>query len=281
MSLPEFPIIDDASPRRTRATSRGQLITASCLSLAGHASGYAGYLLVMLIAGWLGFTPPQLLTRSRQASVELQASIAAAPEPSEEGRQTRPVKMPVEKPREKPIERPVQIEKSADSKPAERPPPSVALAAVTTKVPKPPVERTETPPEKTPPEQITEQRPKRSTTKTATVAPVESVESAASVAVDGSQFDEPPQPSVDNLKPPYPPDARTRRLQGVVLLKLRITADGVVEDAVVAESSGVPSFDDSARRTALTWRFTPARLLGMNVAVVVAKPVRFTHPDAT
>lgn len=110
----------------------------------------------------------------------------------------------------------------------------------------------------------------------AAVAPVESVASNASVTVDGSEFDQPPEPHLDNRKPPYPPEALTRGIQGVVMLRLRINLSGRVENAIVVESSGAASLDESARRTALQWRFQPARLRGANVVAMIEKPIRFT-----
>ncbi|MGC3972242.1 MAG: energy transducer TonB [Pirellulales bacterium] len=148
-------------------------------------------------------------------------------------------------------------------------------------LPKPKVERQETPPEEAKPDAIDDVKPARSKVKAAAVAPVESAASAASTAVDGSQYDEPPEPYIYNMKPPYPRDAKAQRLEGLVKVRLWISAEGLVSHAEVAQSSGIPSFDDSARRTALQWRFAPARYLGANVAVVFTVPVRFTHPDAT
>jgi len=281
MSLPDFPIIDDASPRRRGTTARRRYLAATALSAGAHASGYGGYVLVVFLAAWLGFTPPQLLTRSRQASIELQASIAAAPKPSEAKERVRTVKMPVAKPQEKPVEPPAQIAKADDTTPAKRPTPLSKLISAKVQVTEPEIKLVESMPEETPPETEPEQKPARSKTVAAAVAPIESVRSAASVAVEGSQFDEPPQPDIYNRKPPYPADARARRLQGVVLLRLTINAEGFVDDVVVTQSSGFSGFDDSARRTALAWRFTPARLLGRNVMVVMEHVVRFTFRDST
>lgn len=125
-----------------------------------------------------------------------------------------------------------------------------------------------------------ESKPLRTKRITTDTAPMVSIDTIASRAVEGSEFDEPPQPHAYNVKPPYPADAKAQRLQGLVLLKLTINATGRVVEATVLRSSGVPSLDDSARRTALKWNFIPAKLRGERVTAVMTKPVRFTHPEA-
>jgi protein TonB len=104
-----------------------------------------------------------------------------------------------------------------------------------------------------------------------TVAP------SASATPQGTP-DVPPTPSSRNKVPPYPPDALRRRLAGTVLLELHIADTGRVTDAVIQQSSGHDLLDASARDTALTWTFTPARLDGRPVAITVLRPVNFIPP---
>lgn len=100
----------------------------------------------------------------------------------------------------------------------------------------------------------------------------------ASAATPGGTPDVPPTPSARNKVPPYPPDALRRRLAGTVLLELHIADSGRVTDAVIQQSSGHDLLDQSARDTALTWTFTPARLEGRPVPITVLRPVNFIPP---
>jgi protein TonB len=60
-----------------------------------------------------------------------------------------------------------------------------------------------------------------------------------------------------------------------VLLKIRITAQGYVEDMQVERSAGYPELDQSAIEAVRRWRFEPARRDGASVAVWVVIPVEF------
>jgi len=95
---------------------------------------------------------------------------------------------------------------------------------------------------------------------------------------DPRRASRPPTPSSRNKVPPYPPDALRHRLAGTVLLELRIADTGRVTDAIIQQSSGHDLLDASARDTALTWTFTPARLEGRPVAITVLRPVNFIPP---
>jgi protein TonB len=261
-------------PRRRRWFGWA-LLGSWLLSVKFHAAAAGG------IFAWqlLGFVPPSIDLQSRKASIALIASIEAAPDAKDEAKKpVRPVTLPKPKPPEPKPEvkrEAVEIVKAViEREPAKRREPTpdeVALAEP--EVPPPDRKQPDDRPEKVRDEPLA--RPKRPAPN---VAPLESAASMASLEVEGSQFDEFPQ-DFYNPKPPYPADAYSRRQEGVVLLRLRISATGIVEDAQVLQSSGVPSLDDAAVRTVLTWRFHPARLLGRNVAATVKKPVRFTYQD--
>src|SRR5579884_2698145 len=72
---------------------------------------------------------------------------------------------------------------------------------------------------------------------------------------------------------PYPAGANGN---AVVLLELTVEADGTVSRAVVID--GNEPFAEQARRTALAWRFDPARRGGVPVAARVRARVEF-HQD--
>jgi protein TonB len=78
------------------------------------------------------------------------------------------------------------------------------------------------------------------------------------------------------VKPRYPESARRRGIEGTVLLKLRITAQGRVENVQVVRSAGYPDLDESAMEAVRRWRFEPARRNGEAVAEdAVLLPVVF------
>jgi len=91
-----------------------------------------------------------------------------------------------------------------------------------------------------------------------------------------SDAEELPQSSPTNPKPPYPARALAEGLQGVVYLRVAISATGAVTDVQVHRSSGVPALDASALTTVRTqWRFTPARHGGVPVDSEALLPIRF------
>ncbi|HVZ79736.1 MAG TPA: energy transducer TonB [bacterium] len=83
-----------------------------------------------------------------------------------------------------------------------------------------------------------------------------------------------------NPPPPYPQEARERKQEGKVLLRVEVGADGKVLSVAVLRSSGFPLLDDSAQRTVSGWEFKPARMMGMAVANTVRVPVLFRLQDA-
>lgn len=277
MILPEFPLADDRIvPRRF---SNGKRLRASLiLSVAIHLGALGGCYGFVLFLAWLGYDLPEIALRSQRASIELQASIEAAPESAQKEVPPPTRVAPSRKPELLKPDLTSQVTEVVKRKlpvtDAGMLPVPVETAFVAEQRDLPPPERIEASPVDVAAPSQTVSQPKRKIAPA--VAPVESVASAASVAVDGSEFDEPPAPHVNNKKPPYPADALSRGIQGVVTVRLRINSSGEVESAVVVESSGTPSLDESARRTALQWRFEPARLRGISVVATIDKPVRFT-----
>ncbi|MCA9538582.1 MAG: energy transducer TonB [Myxococcales bacterium] len=97
----------------------------------------------------------------------------------------------------------------------------------------------------------------------------------ADLTMTASAVDEPPQ-ATSRVAPAYPPAARRQGIQGNVVFRLTIGADGVVQQAriVAAEPPGV--FDDAARAAIERWRFRPARYQGVAQTVTgVEQTIRF------
>jgi protein TonB len=79
-----------------------------------------------------------------------------------------------------------------------------------------------------------------------------------------------------NPKPPYPMLARRMGVQGTVVLRVHVRADGSVVTAEVAHSSDSELLDDSALQTVREqWLFVPARLNDEPIESWVEVPIRF------
>jgi protein TonB len=104
-------------------------------------------------------------------------------------------------------------------------------------------------------------------------------------AVNGGAGDDPSSLAhadyARNPPPIYPAVARRREQQGTVTVKVLVGADGSVERAEVADSSGFDTLDDAALETVRSrWRFVPARHAGIAVESWVLVPIRFTLLEA-
>jgi protein TonB len=92
----------------------------------------------------------------------------------------------------------------------------------------------------------------------------------------------PPQPvggALGNRKPDYPMVARSRGLQGLVLLRVNVAPSGIPIAVTVAASSGHPILDEAAVAVVRTWRFSPATQAGVPVAAFADVPVHFSIAD--
>jgi protein TonB len=84
-----------------------------------------------------------------------------------------------------------------------------------------------------------------------------------------------PQPLHNNAPPEYPEEAIRRGWEGTVVLRLRITAMGIVEEVTVASGSGFSVLDEAAVAAVKVWRFRPARPEERDVTTTVLQPVVF------
>jgi periplasmic protein TonB len=82
-----------------------------------------------------------------------------------------------------------------------------------------------------------------------------------------------PRKIVD-VMPAYPAVARTARVEGMVILEAVIDASGRVESVRVLRS--IPLLDQAAIDAVRQWRFTPTRLSGVPVPIVMTVTVNFT-----
>jgi protein TonB len=72
----------------------------------------------------------------------------------------------------------------------------------------------------------------------------------------------------------YPKAAQDAKVQGVVILETLIGVDGKITNARVLRS--VPMLDQAALDAVMQWEFTPTRLNGQPVPVLMTVTVQFT-----
>lgn len=80
---------------------------------------------------------------------------------------------------------------------------------------------------------------------------------------------------VRRVEPAYPEDARRVGLEGRVVLRFTVDADGRVTDVQMLDGAPLPSMADAAQRAVLAWRYHPATLYGVPVSVYVTATVEF------
>jgi protein TonB len=93
------------------------------------------------------------------------------------------------------------------------------------------------------------------------------------IPVPVMDYDRPPR-LIKQVKPAYPHEAFTKKVQGTVLLEILIGADGRVHQARVLRS--VRLLDEAAVAAARQWTFAPALKHGVAVATVATAPVSFS-----
>ncbi|MGH8550853.1 MAG: TonB family protein [Methylococcales bacterium] len=81
---------------------------------------------------------------------------------------------------------------------------------------------------------------------------------------------------LNNPAPEYPAISRRLGEQGLVLLSVKVTADGRADAVAVHTSSGWSRLDQAALKGVQKWRFVPARRGGQAVNASVIVPVRFS-----
>jgi len=83
----------------------------------------------------------------------------------------------------------------------------------------------------------------------------------------------PPQ-RVAYAPPVYPTIAQTAKIEGLVILEATIDEQGIVRDVRVLRS--IPMLDKAAIEAVTKWRYTPTRLNGVAVPIILTVTVSFT-----
>jgi protein TonB len=81
---------------------------------------------------------------------------------------------------------------------------------------------------------------------------------------------------LDNPAPKYPSVSRRLGEQGLVLLRVQVTADGAAESVELQTGSGSNRLDQAALEAVKKWRFVPAKRGEQSVSASVVVPVRFS-----
>lgn len=106
-----------------------------------------------------------------------------------------------------------------------------------------------------------------------TMRTVATIEVSADGAIRVGGTIKPPNKIYD-VKPVYPQEAQAARVQGVVVAEVRVEPDGRVGAVQVVRS--IPLLDEAAVDAIRQWEFTPTRLNGAPVPVVMTVTVQFT-----
>jgi len=79
----------------------------------------------------------------------------------------------------------------------------------------------------------------------------------------------------ENPKPPYPEEAKKKRYEGEVVLRVEVLISGRVGQIEIKKSSGYELLDRSALTTVKQWRFIPAKKDESPIPLWVNIPVKF------
>jgi protein TonB len=92
----------------------------------------------------------------------------------------------------------------------------------------------------------------------------------------GGRADAPPRKGYGNLPPVYPADALRAGIEGRVVLRVKVDADGRVDTLEIDKSANWPSMDQAAIAAVRLWRFIPARRAGVAIPFEILVPIRFS-----
>lgn len=178
--------------------------------------------------------------------------------------QVKPVEAPQIVDRRQRVEPPRPVE--APAKPRRTTPRRTSVAAVNKALPTPPAVSTAA--------VTASATPALAAAATTLAAPVAAPAAAAAPApLVAARFD---ADYLRNPPPVYPAASRRLGEEGRVLLRIRVSAEGLPLTVEVRQSSGFRRLDDAARAAVERWRFVPARQGSEAVESSVLVPLQFT-----
>lgn len=211
----------------------------------GHIAAFAGVVLLHggLLLAHLQPVPPQALPQQQVISVSMVAPPAPQPQPP----QVQAVAEPA----------PKTPPKKKGMRKAEEPKP-IAEA------PKPEPE-----PEQKEEVELVEQQPP------APAMDTSGQQADHATAQHAALTDPSPADYLQNPPPVYPRSALRRRIQGTVMVDVRVGVDGFPRMVRLEASSGYAMLDEAALEAVRKWQFTPARRGSEVVEAGVVVPVEF------
>lgn len=73
----------------------------------------------------------------------------------------------------------------------------------------------------------------------------------------------------------YPPEAKSKGIQGYVVVRIQVGSSGGVEDVKISESQPSGFFDQAVLRSVRNWKFEPGVVSGKVAAAWITQKVRF------
>ena len=81
---------------------------------------------------------------------------------------------------------------------------------------------------------------------------------------------------LNNPKPPYPPLSNRLREEGVVFVRVLVSANGSALKVELKQSSGFDRLDQSALATVIKWKFVPGKRDGVPEDMLYVVPIPFS-----
>jgi periplasmic protein TonB len=100
---------------------------------------------------------------------------------------------------------------------------------------------------------------------------------ASHIPTRDTQFEKPKR--LKPNRPDFPPSLKAQGIEGDVVVRVDIAADGHVTRVAIVRSSGYPAFDDAAKRAASSEQFAPAMRDGAAVPFTLSYSYRFRIED--
>lgn len=256
------------SARVAHARGRIQRLTVAGLVLGVHAAGLVGLAHLAQQPERLPEPSPiavALIAAAAPAPVEAAPPAPAAPAPAPPEPAPPPPVPPAPAPPPPPPPKPTPTPRPPKApppkpqvrKPAPPTPPQEAPPALAASVPAPPPTPVAAAPAPAVPTAGT---------------PAAGVTTAAAPTASEARFD---AAYLNNPRPEYPMSSRRLREEGRVVLRVRVTADGLPAQVELRTSSGSGRLDRAAQSAVERWRFVPARRGAQAIDAWVLVPIEF------
>jgi protein TonB len=100
---------------------------------------------------------------------------------------------------------------------------------------------------------------------------------ASHIPTRDTQFEKPKR--LKPNRPEFPAALKAQGVEGDVVVRVDIAADGHVTGVAIVRSSGYPAFDEAAKRAATSEQFAPALRDGVAVPFTLSYSYRFRIED--